>query len=690
MFKCIPIKRIYRSKADNLCKDFLIPLLARSKRYDRGVGYFSINILEELSEGLIPYIKNGGIIRIVTSVELKPEDLSIISQGYSIAKDKLTSLLVQEIERDIDEVNRLGLDLICNLIAAKIIEIKVAYLPDGGIYHEKIGLLEDSNGNSIWFTGSPNETYNGYRKNVETLTVIKSWIDGVDDINEQKEYFENLWENKDNSIEVFDFPDAATNKLFSKYRESSDYYEVIKKIEESFDVPDNKVKKLYPYQEDAIKYFLNNNYHGFYEMATGTGKTFTAVKTIQYINENNICDPLYVVILVPQVDLQEQWKREFVSLGLQPYLFGGITESKDWEDDFNRSIIDFYTSNGLIVSICIYDTYFSKIQEKIDTVDIEKMIVVDEAHELSKNQVKKLSDTYNYKLGLSATPERHSRLETHNIVNYFTKGIDTYKYSIDEAIENNFLSHYEYHPIFINLIDEEFDEYKEKTKKLIIELNRKPEEKDELKIQEISNERASIVKKAKNKTAKLNEMIRSGKYNFCNSVVYCGQGKETDTDNRIIDIVTEYLHQGGLKVSQFTSKTKDRTRVLVEFENGYYDTLIAIKCFDQGVDVPKLDKIYILSSDALIRQTIQRRGRVLRKCKETGKEIAYIFDMIALPPNDLIEGIGVKPLVAKEIKRMTEYARLADNKLYSFKLIDELVYKYNITEDSDDEQETYN
>ena len=72
------------------------------------------------------------------------------------------------------------------------------------------------------------------------------------------------------------------------------------------------------------------------------------------------------------------------------------------------------------------------------------------------------------------------------------------------------------------------------------------------------------------------------------------------------------------------------------------------------------------------------------------EEIAYIYDMIALPPNDIIEGIGVKPLVAKEIKRMTEYARLSDNKLYSFKLIDELIYKYNITEDSDDEQETYN
>ena len=259
MFKNIHIKRIYRSKIDDLGKDFLIPLLLRSKKYDRGVGYFSINILEELSEGLIPYIKNGGNIRIITSVELKPEDLLALSRGHSISKEKIKSEIINEIEKEIDNVNKLNMDLICNLIAAKKIEIRVAYLPDGGIYHEKIGYLEDFNGDSIWFNGSPNETYNGYKKNAESLTVIKSWIDGLDDIKEQKEYFENLWTNNDDSIEVFEFPDAALNKLFSTYRKSSDYYEAIKRIEDSFEEQEKKVKKLYKYQEEAIQYFLNKN-----------------------------------------------------------------------------------------------------------------------------------------------------------------------------------------------------------------------------------------------------------------------------------------------------------------------------------------------------------------------------------------------------------------------------------------------
>lgn len=682
MFKSMTIKRIYKSRIDDLCNDFFIPLLSKSKKYDRGVGYFSLSVLSELSDGIIPYIKNGGKIRVITSVELKPEDLLIISQGYSIAEEKLLIEIINQIETEIDEIHHLNLDFICNLIAAKIIEIKIAYLPDGGLYHEKIGILEDFDGEDILFIGSQNETYNGYKKNAETLTVIKSWVDGLEEINEQKFYFEKLWNNLEESIKVFDLPDAAINRLFSKYRKSSDYYEAILKIEDKFKKPS---KKLHDFQEKAINYFIENNYHGFYEMATGTGKTFTAVKTIERVSKNRDFKPLYVVILVPQVDLQDQWKKEIVELGISPYLFGGHADSRDWEDNLNRSIIDFYTKNETVISICIYDTYFSKIYDKINNTDMVTMIVVDEAHELSKNQISKLSGSFNIKLGLSATPERHSKIETEQIINYFTNGVGTYKYSIDDAIENGFLSRYQYYPIFVNLTEAEYEEYKEKTRKLVIEMNKKTEEKDEQRIQELSNERSAIVKKAKNKISKLREMIQSHEYNFENSVVYCGHGKNADTDSSIIDTVTEYLYQGGLKVTQFTSKTQFRTQVLSEFENGFYDTLVAIKCFDQGVDVPKLDKIYILSSDSLMRQTIQRRGRVLRKCKETGKEIAHIFDFVTLPPEGIIDGVGIKPLISKEIKRMAEYSRLAENRKHSGDLMDDIIKKYSITEDSDDE-----
>ena len=109
--------------------------------------------------------------------------------------------------------------------------------------------------------------------------------------------------------------------------------------------------------------------------------------------------------------------------------------------------------------------------------------------------------------------------------------------------------------------------------------------------------------------------------------------------------------------------------------------LAAIKCFDEGVDVPKLDKIYIMASDALSRQTIQRRGRVLRTCTDTGKRIAYIYDFVALPPIECTEGIGDPNLVINEMRRAKEYARLADNKSDTMAELSAIMGMYGINEE---------
>jgi len=174
-------------------------------------------------------------------------------------------------------------------------------------------------------------------------------------------------------------------------------------------------------------------------------------------------------------------------------------------------------------------------------------------------------------------------------------------------------------------------------------------------------------------------MANSPEYEFRNSVVYCGQGKEDD--DPIIDYVTKSLYEAGLNVSTFTSKTANRPKVLYEFSNGYYDTLVAMKCFDEGVDVPKLDKIYIMASDTSLRQTVQRRGRVLRVCKETNKQYAYIFDMFTLPPQEISIGVGVHSLLANEVNRATEYARVSENKDEIMSVINGLKKSYSITDD---------
>jgi superfamily II DNA or RNA helicase len=229
----------------------------------------------------------------------------------------------------------------------------------------------------------------------------------------------------------------------------------------------------------------------------------------------------------------------------------------------------------------------------------------------------------------------------------------------------------------VHLTEDENDKFLKKSKLLAQELSK--DDPDEEVIDKLRRERSLILKQASNKIIKLRELVDGG-YNFVNSVVYCGQGKDAEGDS-IIDTVTKILYDGKLVVSQFTSNTQDRKKVLFEFEHGYFDTLVAIRCFDEGVDVPKLDKIYIMASDSALRQTVQRRGRVLRKCKESGKTIAYIYDMIVLPA--LENGTyGCEGLLKIELSRGREYNRLALNKEDNEKLFSEIENNYHITIDN--------
>lgn len=239
-------------------------------------------------------------------IELSPEDLEVIKQGYERTEILLQSAIERIIELSLmTSTDSLKLDLICNLIAAGRLKIKVAYLSDGGIYHEKIGIFKDNVNDCVCFSGSTNETYNGYKKNVESVFVLKSWDGDFEEVENQRNYFESLWDGKDESISVMDFPDAAKAKLFSKYKKSDSYIEAIEKVENYFSEQQNASgkKELYPYQKKAIEEFLENKCCHFYEMATGTGKTFTAVKTLEAILDNKICDSLYVMVIVPQIDL---------------------------------------------------------------------------------------------------------------------------------------------------------------------------------------------------------------------------------------------------------------------------------------------------------------------------------------------------------------------------------------------------
>lgn len=654
----LELSSFYRSPSDSINTTFYVPCLKESKLFYRAAGFFSLSGLCDHFDGVIDVLKRKGEIRIITSPNLSENELQILKGAYD--KEKvIAEKLLKDIDDNIDYVFDEKLELLSSLIVNDAIKIKIVY-KEVGLYHEKYGFFTDDNDDSVWFIGSGNLSIAAHSENTELMYSGNSW-NSKKDFEDVKNLFFDEWIGNSSDSCTIDLPVAVKNRLIGNY-EKTDVETAIKKYEKKVFEKLN-VKKLYPHQEKAVDYFFNNNSHGFLEMATGTGKTYTSCKIIEKSIE--LTKP-FVLVLVPQMDLQDQWDTELKKLGINTYLIGGIGSGGDKaKADFLDAKADFLMQEP---SVCIitYSTYFEKLAEEIKGFEENTLIVIDEAHNISENQFKLLPNV-KYRLGLSATPIKHDLELSKKIVEYFTDGIDSYKYTIEDAINNDFLSRYNYYPIFVELNDDftEFDDFCKLSAQIAALLSNKPLDKEtKEKINKKANDRSLIVKKAVNKKIKLEEMLNDDKYIFKNAVIYCGAGKDNDPseDNSLINNITSLLYEYRINCNQFTSMTPDRKSVLDLFKKGFYDVLVAMRCFDEGVDVPQLERIYIMSSERLVRQTVQRRGRVLRKCKESGKTIGYIYDFVAMPPNSGKDKSGARSLIKLEFSRVHEYMRLSENK----------------------------
>ena len=680
MLRSHAFNSLYRSGINDLAREFYTPALRESVRYHRCSGYFSIDALLELSSGLVPFVRKGGRIKMVTSVELSETSCSVIQRGLELSREYVQADLERCIDACLDHEGSDYLDLIVNLIAAGRLEIRVAYAPTG-LYHEKFGLFFDSNGGVVYFIGSVNETKSGLRANREAIMVSCSWEGDSRLFTEEEAYFSRIWNDEDDGLAVMEFPEACRRKLIEAYAVSPSVDEAVARIEGNLDAP--RVKQLYPYQREAVEQFVANGYAHFFQMATGTGKTFTAIKAMErYLAD---CGNAIVIVIVPQTDLQAQWRAALEDEGLKCSLCGGDARS-DAETTFDDALLDYYELDESPILVCVNMTYFGKLAGRVRQIANEAnvCIVVDEAHTVTAHQLDQLPFRTAARLGLSATPERFGAGEADRIVAYFTRSaIDPYGYGIDQAIEAGFLTPYRYHPVYLELGVNEYGAYGRLTRRLAVLCSQDMPDEDE--IQRVRLERSRILKTSPEKIRELRSMVDSGAYDFVNSVVYCGAGKDRESDMPIIREVTALLNQAGLSAKSFFSGSDDRPGILREFEEGFFDTLVAIKCFDQGVDVKKLDKLYIMASDSSRRQTIQRCGRVLRTSRATKKESADIFDMVLIPPEGVDDPAAARSLISQEAARMAEYSSSAENKKDVLEEIDQIMETYGVEEARFDE-----
>jgi superfamily II DNA or RNA helicase len=236
------------------------------------------------------------------------------------------------------------------------------------------------------------------------------------------------------------------------------------------------------------------------------------------------------------------------------------------------------------------------------------------------------------------------------------------------------LCHYEYYPLFISLTPDEMEQYNkvtEQLRKFIDPDTGKYKKEAEMKLME----RKRIIHKAANKKLKVAELLdqqkKKGNLNY--TFVFVPEGYEPDyaeideyeIDNEDIHIIDEYskmFRDRKYSYHQYISGLDDAPSILDSFERGDIQILLSMKCLDEGVDIPRAQNAIFISSTGNPRQFIQRRGRVLRTCK--GKDMAYIWDLIVMPPNVTEYASSVeRSLFTGEVKRILNFAALADNKI---------------------------
>lgn len=672
------IKNRLISSLDDMIEDFYKPAMSNAKIYKRMAGYFSSNLIDILYEELkYTDVFNNIKIQIICSPELSFDDKVNIAKGMAY-KEIIEKSIIKDIKNF--NIDNESLPLITKLIVKGIIDIKFVVNREGnGIFHAKEGVFVDHDNYKIAFTGSNNETFSAIKYNFETTTVFQE-IEYPNIVEEIDALFNSIWEDKNSELKQIKITDNI-KKEFIKLDEK------ISKNRDNNNENDFSVfrrLKLFPYQEEALDNWKRNNHIGLLEMATGTGKTITALAGYETLMKSK--ERLLTVVVVPQIDLVSQWAEEFIQFGGKPIECN--SEKKRWKEKLKLNINNL--KRGVIENVFVIttiETFKSKeFQSVLYNYRIkDSLIIVDEVHSFGAKQIRdlydKLNGVFNYRLGVSATPFRKDDNESNQLIEFFSKII--FSYSLEDAIHNGYLNNYEYYPILLNFSDNELINYRN-------EINKKDNGRfDAINLNEIERLTSSIANASSAKVYKLIELIgQHGKTNP--KIVYCSPGLFNDglfkKDIKHIEYVQRELGNLGCKLRVVKSgvKLKEREEILKQFKTRELDTLLAIKCLDQGVNLKSVTHAYILSSTDTLTEFIQRRGRILRI--EEGKPISKIYDLVMLPQD--ISDYNILPsqedayLVDRELRRMKEYNLASNNKSENKLIINEIenVYKEVLNE----------
>lgn len=554
----LQVKLSYRSGRDDQVKDFLNPCLEQSVLYRRAAGYFTSKGLALAARGVANLASRGGKMRLVVSPHLEADDVAALQKALHQPKEILTAIAARSLSELESQIEKDRLNALAWLAASGLLEIRIALRVDPGgrikrgIYHEKLGVFTDDSGNAVAFSGSSNETAGGLLENFESIEVFCSWQDSEQRVQQKIDDFEALWNNTTDGLHVLEFSDAAA-VLLERFRDPANPPDGLDlslvheaKSPRAFHPP--ALLDLHDYQNEAIQSWAKNGGKGILAMATGSGKTLTALSLACRVAKKN--RPLIIVVVCPFINLCNQWIEEIAGFNLSAIpCFEG---RQRWEDRLREAYQSI--AAGLTPVIAVVTTtrtfqspaFQTQLRSRVSSQ--HHLLIADEVHNLGAAKIQNyLPDEIRLRVGLSATPERHLDPEgTQALLDYF--GGIIFEYPIDRAIAEGRLCQYYYHPHVVQLTDEESIEYQEITEKLGRMLGYGDDDSEMGQaVMSLLIRRSRLLAGAENKLTALDAVLRDLPEKPSKALFYCGDGRTTDQiadeEVRQIEAVARLLGQ---------------------------------------------------------------------------------------------------------------------------------------------------
>ena len=620
----LPTTPHFATSTHNLLAQFYVPALSCASTYDRGVGYFTSNWLRLAASGLSIFAGNGGKARIIASPKLDRDDCAALNQGTDARNDPALRAALEGTLTDLEhDLAHDTLAAIAWMVADGLLEFRIA-IPTGeldGDFHDKFGVFRDGESSSVAFHGSPNDSEKAFH-NYESISVYYSWIDGREALRVQNEQerFNLIWENGDINLRVYDLPDAVKRNLIEFTARSERPYTPAGAAKGGSDA-------RWQHQRDAVSEFLRKK-HGILEMATGTGKTRTALTITEELTERGLINT--AVIAAYGTDLLDQWHKELIRRTTTPVFlaYERHREAQQFLNDPAGAIL--LTSRQSLADI------LPKLRSSVYS---KALLICDEVHGMgSPALVSSLSGRltpFAYRLGLSATPDREYDDEGNRFIESEI-GPVIFRFGLKDAILQGILCEFDY----VELEYQFSEEDRVALRQAIRRFHAQTSAGEARPIESLYQDIARIRKLSKEKVPHFREYVTSHPEILQRSLIFV----ETAEYGMLIQDILMNLH-----IDFHTYYADDERANLKRFADGGLECLITCHRISEGIDIQSVNNIVLFASSRARLETVQRLGRCLRIDPQNPEKRATVLDFIRVEEEE--EGEDMPELSADTERR---------------------------------------